>query len=241
MSGGTDRPEVTPEEVERVFRKLDQEAESAGYHLNPDTTFTLGLIEGMLVNERRYGYWACPCRLASGRKSEDLDIICPCDYRDADLSEYGACFCALYVSQDVKDGKRKARRIPERRPAEKASGAEEPAAARPAQGGAAARRDAESAAAKEPSRAENPAGAAPPGAADLEYPVWRCKVCGYLCARDGPPEVCPICKAGRNVSRDSYDGGCRTRSAPPGGSSGRVARGLPVKGRESPRSPGPFQ
>ncbi len=29
----------------------------------------------------------------------------------------------------------------------------------------------------------------------LPLPVWRCKVCGYLCARDGPPEVCPICKA----------------------------------------------
>jgi len=29
----------------------------------------------------------------------------------------------------------------------------------------------------------------------LPLPVWRCKVCGYLCARDAPPEVCPICKA----------------------------------------------
>lgn len=29
----------------------------------------------------------------------------------------------------------------------------------------------------------------------LPLPVWRCRVCGYLCARDGPPEVCPICKA----------------------------------------------
>jgi rubrerythrin len=29
----------------------------------------------------------------------------------------------------------------------------------------------------------------------LSKPVWRCKVCGYLCARDAPPEVCPICKA----------------------------------------------
>lgn len=26
-------------------------------------------------------------------------------------------------------------------------------------------------------------------------PVWRCKVCGYLCARERPPNVCPICKA----------------------------------------------
>jgi rubredoxin len=30
---------------------------------------------------------------------------------------------------------------------------------------------------------------------NLPLPIWRCKVCGYLCARDGPPEICPICKA----------------------------------------------
>ena len=29
----------------------------------------------------------------------------------------------------------------------------------------------------------------------LAYPVWRCQVCGYICARDEPPELCPICKA----------------------------------------------
>jgi len=201
VSGTTDQPEIPPEEVERVFKKLDQEAEGAGYHLNPDTTFTLGLIEGMLVNERRYGYWACPCRLASGKKSEDLDIICPCDYRDADVSEYGACFCALYVSQDVKDGKRKARRIPERRPPEKLGAADEPAAEGAAQGGGVGPAEstpaAESPARSEPApvRAETPADSAPANAADLKYPVWRCKVCGYLCARDGPPEVCPICRA----------------------------------------------
>jgi ferredoxin-thioredoxin reductase catalytic chain len=102
------------------------------------------------------------------------------------VSEYGACFCALYVSQDVKDGKRKTQRIPERRPAEKLSAAAEPTAESSAES---------TPAAKEPAQAETPAGSTPPNAADLKYPVWRCKVCGYLCARDGPPEVCPICKA----------------------------------------------
>jgi rubrerythrin len=29
----------------------------------------------------------------------------------------------------------------------------------------------------------------------LPLPVWRCRVCGYLCAREAPPEVCPVCKA----------------------------------------------
>jgi ferredoxin-thioredoxin reductase catalytic subunit len=84
--------EVTRKEVESLFTRLDQEAESGGYHLNPNREFTLGLIEGMMVNERRYGYWACPCRLASGVKKEDLDIICPCDYRDPDIAEYGTCY-----------------------------------------------------------------------------------------------------------------------------------------------------
>jgi len=35
----------------------------------------------------------------------------------------------------------------------------------------------------------------------LKYPIWRCKVCGYLCAREKPPEVCPICK----VSQDKFE------------------------------------
>ncbi len=29
----------------------------------------------------------------------------------------------------------------------------------------------------------------------LPLPVWRCRVCGYLRAREQPPEACPICKA----------------------------------------------
>jgi len=53
---------------------------------------TKALVKGLLTNEKRYGYQACPCRLASGRKEEDLDIVCPCDYRDADVVEFDACY-----------------------------------------------------------------------------------------------------------------------------------------------------
>jgi ferredoxin-thioredoxin reductase catalytic chain len=151
--------------VDRRFRKLDADAEQGGYHLNPDREFTLGLARGLLVNEARYGYPSCPCRLASGNADEDRDIVCPCDYRDPDLDGYGACYCALYVTQAVLDGTAKLRKVPERR------GRVEPRAARP--------------------------GAAVSGTAPntVPYPVWRCRVCGYLCAREAPPEVCPICKA----------------------------------------------
>jgi ferredoxin-thioredoxin reductase catalytic chain len=156
---------VSPEEIDVLYEKLDQEAEASGYHLNPDQEFTRGLVEGLLTNEKRYGYWACPCRLASGDKQEDLDIICPCDYRDADLVDWGACYCALYVSEDVLAGKQETHSIPERRP---------PEGQRPQD---------------RPTRAPERPGEAP------ATPVWRCRVCGYLCAREKPPGVCPICKA----------------------------------------------
>jgi len=158
------QPDVTPDEINRLYERLNQEAEAAGYHLNPDAAMTRELLNGLLVNEKRYGYRACPCRLASGVKEEDLDIVCPCDYRDADLTDYSACYCSLYVSQGVVDGKEKVGSIPERRSPR-------------------AKRLKVKSAKKEASLAS------------LPLPVWRCKVCGYLCAREGPPAVCPICKA----------------------------------------------
>ncbi len=87
-----EEPPVSQSEVDRLYVRLKKEAEDFGYHLNPDVEFTKDLVRGILVNEKRYGYWNCPCRLASGARAEDLDIICPCDYRDPDLTEYGTCF-----------------------------------------------------------------------------------------------------------------------------------------------------
>ncbi len=161
----TDEKSGIPEqEIDRLYEKLKSEAESGGYHLNPDMPMTRELLRGMLVNEKRYGYPSCPCRLASGSKEEDLDIICPCDYRDPDLDEYNACYCSLYVSRAAVEGKAKVGSIPERRPPR-----------------------------EKRLRMKSEKKAAPVGS--LPLPVWRCRVCGYLCARDVPPEVCPICKA----------------------------------------------
>jgi ferredoxin-thioredoxin reductase catalytic chain len=85
-------PAVAPEELDRLYERLKKEVEAGGYHLNPDVEMTKALVKGLLTNEKRYGYQACPCRLASGRKDEDLDIVCPCDYRDADVVEFDACY-----------------------------------------------------------------------------------------------------------------------------------------------------
>jgi rubrerythrin len=114
-----------PAEIESLYRRLDQEAEASGYHLNPDVEFT----------------------------------------KD----------CALYVNERFKAVKQKARSIPERRPKrgvmKKEAGSEQ--------------------------QMESP-GALP---MRLPVPIWRCKVCGYLCGRESPPEKCPICK----VSKDRFE------------------------------------
>ncbi len=109
---------IPPEKVETLYETLKRWAGSTGYNLNPDEEFTRGLVEGLLINRQRYGYQSCPCRLASGDKQKDKDIICPCDYRDPDLLEWGACYCALYVSDEVLRGEREIQSIPERRPPE---------------------------------------------------------------------------------------------------------------------------
>ncbi|MDO9334619.1 MAG: ferredoxin-thioredoxin reductase catalytic domain-containing protein [Dehalococcoidales bacterium] len=83
---------VTQEAINRLYEQLKKEAESGGYHLNSDVEFTKELVRGLLINEKRYGYRACPCRLASGNKNDDLDIICPCDYRDLDLTDFDTCY-----------------------------------------------------------------------------------------------------------------------------------------------------
>lgn len=90
-----------------------------GYFFNPDQTMTMELMEMLLVNKERYGHMACPCRLAGGNYEMDKDIICPCAYREADVAEYGTCFCGLYVNQQWIDGAIPHRVVPERRPADK--------------------------------------------------------------------------------------------------------------------------
>jgi ferredoxin-thioredoxin reductase catalytic chain len=163
---------ITDADIDRVYLDLKKEAEGGGYRFNPDAEFVKNLIRGLLKNEQRYGYRACPCRLAAGKREDDIDIICPCDYRDPDLGEFGACYCALYVSDAIAHGEIQVAPVPERRPP----------------------------------RSMRRTGSAGPAvfattAPVFPLPVWRCRVCGYLCARDQPPGICPICK----VTKDRFE------------------------------------
>ncbi len=104
---------------EHLYETLAKYAASQGMQLNSDKEFVLDILAGLLKNEERYGYRSCPCRLASGFKERDEDIICPCRYRDDDVREFGSCYCALYVSSDWNEKRMPHTPVPERRPQKK--------------------------------------------------------------------------------------------------------------------------
>lgn len=162
-----------------TFKKVKQRAESDaknhGYYLNPDFQFLDDLLKGLMQNEDRYGYPLCPCRLSSGKFEFDKDIICPCDYRDPDIEEYGYCYCTLYVRKDVFEGKTPIHPIPERRPAEKQLRAYTSSSDTLTSE-------------KKVLTHEKPSNK-----------MWYCKQCGYVCFREEPPYVCPICKAKKEM------------------------------------------
>ncbi|CCH47733.1 ferredoxin-thioredoxin reductase catalytic domain-containing protein [Pseudodesulfovibrio piezophilus] len=105
--------------AETLYENLRRIQEPKGYYFNADMEMTHPLLESLLINKERLGYMACPCRLANEELEADKDIICPCVYREKDVAEYGACFCALYVSKEYNEGTIDKQVVPERRPADK--------------------------------------------------------------------------------------------------------------------------
>jgi len=167
--------------LDKVRQRAESDARTYGYHLNPDPKFLQDLLEGLGKNEERFGYPACPCRFASGNLELDRDVICPCDYRDPDVAEFGACYCALYVRRDVFEGKTPVQPVPERRPLEKQT---RTYATTPTTG-AEKKTELGTTSTKDTSR--------------IKKKLWYCKQCGYVVFREDPPYVCPICKAKREM------------------------------------------
>jgi ferredoxin-thioredoxin reductase catalytic chain len=106
-------------DAQKLHQTLKEMQEKQGYFFNQDQALVMDLLDGLITNKERYGYMCCPCRLASGERERDKDILCPCVYRIADVQEYGSCYCNLYVSREWNDGRIPHEYVPERRPAEK--------------------------------------------------------------------------------------------------------------------------
>ena len=161
---------------EAALKRAERDAARNRMHLCPLPDLLDDLMQGLVANEERYGYPSCPCRIASGDLETDRDIICPCDYRDPDVEEYGQCYCGLYVNDKIFEGAEPSQSIPERRPFEKAMaslGMDE----------------------EEIEEVEEELDISQSTNRKLLY----CKQCGYVVFRDEPPYKCPICGAKREL------------------------------------------
>ena len=107
--------DLLPPDEKDTLRKIQ---EPKGYYFNRDKEKTFQLLRALLVNKDRYGYMSCPCRLATGDREKDKDILCPCVYREPDVREFGSCYCNLYVSDEWNKGAIERHLVPERRSAE---------------------------------------------------------------------------------------------------------------------------
>jgi ferredoxin-thioredoxin reductase catalytic chain len=172
--------------IEQVRKRAEVDAKTYGYYLTPQPELLQMFLEGLKINEERYGYPSCPCRLATGNLEIDRDIICPCDYRDPDIAELGACYCRLYVNKTVYDSQNLPE-VPERRPMAKQARAygikdvPQPTPTLETQEKAVA------------------LGGIQLQKTTIKKKLWYCKQCGYVVYREDPPYVCPICKAKREM------------------------------------------
>ncbi len=103
---------------QQLYDRMKKIQEAKGYYFNSNKKQTFELLEALLINKERYGYMGCPCRLLSGDRNVDKDILCPCVYSIPDIKEYGSCYCNLYVSKDWNEQRIPHVYVPERRPAQ---------------------------------------------------------------------------------------------------------------------------
>lgn len=106
-------------DAQKLYEMMKKVQEPKGYYFNEDRERTFELLEALIQNKERYGYMGCPCRLLSGDRENDRDIICPCIYSAPDIAEFDSCYCNLYVSKDWNEKKIPHVYVPERRPPEK--------------------------------------------------------------------------------------------------------------------------
>jgi ferredoxin-thioredoxin reductase catalytic subunit len=105
--------EKNPDDV-RLY--VEKTAVRLNWKLNVKGEILESLIAGLAANFNRVGYYNCPCRDSQGDRVFDRDIICPCIYaREADVEEFGYCYCALFFRSDYDQSKGFGM-IPERRP-----------------------------------------------------------------------------------------------------------------------------
>lgn len=71
-------------------------AKSKGFKLNEDSKGLDRILKGLENNRKKHGFAYCPCRVVTGDKEKDREIICPCVFHRGEIELQGYCLCKLF-------------------------------------------------------------------------------------------------------------------------------------------------
>ncbi len=87
---------------EQLMNLLQKITENKDFMLNPDKEKVGKIVEGLLQNEKRFKLRLCPCRLRDGTRERDLQLLCPCKFKEDEAwKNLGRCTCNLFVKRSL--------------------------------------------------------------------------------------------------------------------------------------------
>ena len=87
--------------VKKQHRWIVKYAAQKNYVLNPSLMMSKNLEVWLSEMEATFGKRYCPCFEPSGDAVLDKKMMCPCEYIEDEIAEYGTCHCALFGSSDL--------------------------------------------------------------------------------------------------------------------------------------------
>jgi len=84
------------ESAKKQQRWLEKYAKQKNYALNPSWMMLTNLKSNLCEMEATFGQRFCPCFEPSGDDVLNKKMMCPCEYIEDEIAEYGTCHCALF-------------------------------------------------------------------------------------------------------------------------------------------------
>lgn len=88
-------------QVKKQHKWIQKYTAKNNYALNPSWMMSTNLEVWLSEMEATFGKRYCPCFEPSGDAELDKKMMCPCEFIDDEIKEYGTCHCALFGSPDL--------------------------------------------------------------------------------------------------------------------------------------------
>ncbi len=84
----------------KARQMIERYLRGSKFVLNPDQKQVDRIVTGLAMNEKKFGWRFCPCRIVEGDMKKDAPKICPCKWHKDEIKKDGHCKCILFTSKD---------------------------------------------------------------------------------------------------------------------------------------------